>query len=166
MSATDHLARLAEEVREITQPLVDHMNEVDEEIKTKQEELQALRDARSQLRAIVKGIDPALVPPLYKKNGKPKTKPTKKAGSEVAADTLAALTEWVQERREELNGNGGFRAVDIHPREDFTLDGLAHVSRVNKTLALLHDQGVLRLDRWIRGKDLPHRPTGKFYKVI
>ena len=163
--------QLKQDVSELVGPFFDKYNGLDEEIKKREakieevkKEIVELRAARSYLRTIVRNINPDLIPPLHSGrngNGKKKTE-----SQHIAPETKQAIVVWFQSRRDELNGlnpGGGFRPVDIYTREGFPLKS---ESAINKVMRDLHDEGILHLDRWIRGLSYPNKPTGKFYKVV
>lgn len=143
-----HVERLDQELAEITQPLVNHLHEVEVEIEQAKRQLAELTIARRRLTAIVRGINPELAP--TKSNGKAK------AG--ISQTRLDALAVWVQERRDELNGNSGFSAGEL-----FDNGQIAHIikarSGVNIALRVLHDQGVIRLDHVAKN-------NARYFKVV
>jgi phage host-nuclease inhibitor protein Gam len=145
---TSHTERLDQELAEITQPLVNHLHEVEVEIEQTKKQLTELTVARRRLTAIVRGINPELAP----------TKSNGKAKPGISQAKLNAVTEWVQEHRDELNENGGFTAADL-----FDAGRITHIikarSGVNIALRVLHDTGILRLDSV--GSN-----NAKHYKVI
>jgi phage host-nuclease inhibitor protein Gam len=133
---TNHVEQLDYELAEITQPLVDHLHRVEQEIEQMKRQIADLTVARRRLTAIVRNINPELAP-VAKQNG------TAKPGvSQAKLDELAA---YLNENRDELNGNGGFTAGDL-----FDTGRVNHVikarSGVSIALRVLHDHGVLRLD--------------------
>lgn len=154
-TAVDYAARLQQQLASMTQPLVDQYKELDAEIQRREEELKAIRATRSQLRTIVRGISPDLVPHGNRKNGK-KTKKT--SGSlGPSADRIKAFGEWLQEHRETLNEDG-FWASGLVKHPDIEASGIEHQSGISKALNALHEQGLVTLDRIGRGKS-------KVYKV-
>lgn len=162
MSATTHADRIQQELAAITQPLVDHYEELDRDITAMQKDIIDLRKARTQLRNVLRGIDPSLVP-TYHSNGK-KKKPDTQYNNE---ETLGALTTWMQEHRDEINAEGGVHASGIldangkNRRPDFNGAeiGIRNQSKLSAAMRMLHEQGVLRLDHTGNG-------GAKFYKVV
>jgi len=173
MSAVDRLTeptlqeRLAAEIASITQPLVNHFNQIDHEIKSKEKELSELRAARTQLRGVLRGIDPELVPPAYQSNGKKGGKRDRSGQDKnVAAHKLDAFGAWMKEHAETINGQGGIHASGIIDgsgtvRIDYWDPeiGIGNQSGISKALAVLHEQGIARLDHMGNG-------GAKFYKVV
>jgi hypothetical protein len=181
-----HLVRLEEAMSVLIPPLQEQLAEVNKAIEDKkheQEEVAArflielgeLREARRVVTHTLRSINPDLAPPLIvKKNGKVKAKAAKRDRSQslsnqagVGQEKLDRLTRFLQDHREEINANGGMSArtlVAAHPE----LHGLiGHRSSIAKAMKVLHEQGLLVLDRWIQGRardDGSHFP-GKYYKV-
>jgi hypothetical protein len=158
--------QLAAEIASITQPLVAHFNRIDGEIKSKERELSELRAARTQLRGVLRGIDPELVPPAYQSNGKKKDQRNRSGDKNVAQHKLDALLAWFQTHSERINGQGGIHASGIiNGNGVVVIDfwdpeiGIANQTGLSKALVTLHDRNLLRLDHLGNG-------GAKFYKVV
>jgi uncharacterized protein YdcH (DUF465 family) len=175
MSTTEvSVEQLKTEVEALVGPFFDKYNGLDKEIKKREarieeikKEIVDLRGARSYLRTIVRNINPELIPPMHAGRNGNNGKKRKKGKTGFSVETKQAIVVWLQARREELNAmhdDLGFRPTDLYAHENWTL--LRSESAVNKVLRDLHDEGVLALNKWVRGLSYPHRPTGKFYKVV
>jgi hypothetical protein len=164
-----------EKIEEITKQHAKRIEAIRQEreaaIAEVKKEIAGLRDARSYLRNIVRGINPDLIPPMHNgnhgsRNGKPKKKKSGKTGFSVEKrqETIA----WVQSRRDELNAMNdaqGFRPTDIEHHPEWNI--LKSSSAVNKVFIQLHeDFGIVSLNKWVRGRPYGDQLTGKFYKVI
>jgi uncharacterized protein YdcH (DUF465 family) len=170
MTTVDYVEQFNETIAQITQPLVQQYDEINREIEAKereferirkeqQQEIATMRKARTQLRGMLRSINPELAPTISK-NGRPKRNP----GKNVAKEKVDAFAAWLQTRAHEINEAGGIYASGIINsknevvRDDWTVD-IAHQSGISKALVALHDRGVVRLDHTGNG-------GAKFYKVV
>lgn len=150
-----------DELAEIVEPLVKRVATITQEIETAESMLRLLRQKRHRLLGVIRSIDPDKAPSLYASR---KQKLRKGRATNIGMSTLQAFTEWLQERREELNSNGGFRTVDVFGRADFDL--LSAEGSVAAAMRRLHEEGIIQLDHVVKGRNTPDRQTGKFYKVV
>jgi len=167
--------QLKMEVGELVGPFFDKYQGLDQEIKKREarieeikKEIVDLRGARSYLRTIVRNINPDLIPAIHNGNNGSKKKGGWQRGKKsFGAESIQATTVWLQSRKDELNAmhdGAGFRPIDVYSREDWSI--LKSDSAVSALLGHLHDGGILHLNKWVRGKPFPDKPTGKFYKVV
>jgi len=122
--------RLNASLREITQPLVAQLREVELEIEVREGELKELREARQRLVTIARQIDPELAP---------KKVVAKKESAVISDEKVNEVYEWL---RTNMNGDE-FYASGITRREDSP----SSQSQVSKALTVLHERGQIRLVR-------------------
>lgn len=134
--------RLNASLREITQPLMQQLREVELEIEVREEELKELRAARTRMVTIARQIDPTLAP---------KKEPSKPALS-ISQEKVEAMWEWLTQN---VNGDE-FHTSGLLRREDFDL---MSSSQASKALVVLHEQGRIRLVRSGSG-------GAKYFKVV
>ena len=100
------------QIQAVARPLYERLLLLDEEVEQRETELAELKKARTQLRNVVKGIAPELLPE--------QEKPKKKSSDwQPKADRVAAMHEFLLDHREELNGDG-FHAAGLtaqYPKE-------------------------------------------------
>jgi hypothetical protein len=154
----DYLAQMQEEVTRLTQPLLDQYNGLDGEIKKREREIVSMRKARTQMRTMIRAINPELIPV----NGKPKKKGVEGAPS---GERLDAFTDWLRENADEIDARGGVHASGLRNDKGGTewptypQDLIGHQSGISKALQVLHDRGIVRLDHVGNG-------GAKFFKVV
>jgi hypothetical protein len=122
--------RLEKDLKEITAPLMQQLRDIDGEIEGMTEELSELRAHRTKLVTIARQIDPALVP---------KKEQPKKAEQLISDAKVNEVYEWLKEN---MNGDE-FYASGISRRPDAPTSQ----SQLAKSLAVLHQQGRIRLAR-------------------
>jgi len=151
--STTHAERLRLEIAEIAQPLVDHYNEIDRDIRKLQAEIVELRKSREQLRKTIRSINPELIGEA-KPGPRDRTKPHVWG---ISKERIASLGAWLQEHRGELNADGGFHSAGL----ERTYNGQLPIPQygLNKALGALHEQGLIRLDHTGNG-------GSKYYKVV
>jgi hypothetical protein len=137
---------------ELTRMIQAQMDEIEKRI----EELDELRKIRTRLQTMLRAADPTLAP------SKPKATKSKAPASE---EKMESLTRWLQERAATLNENGGFSIATLEEYAD-ELAQFGQMVTVAKMLPVLHERGVLHLDRYVQGRPTAGRPVGKFYKVV
>ena len=176
--AVDHIARVRAQFKDAIGGAVKELATVNQELETAESLVVQLRAQRSELTKMIRGIDKDAAPSLYankKPNGKKPAGPLKGrvlGPNKEARARMDALTDYVQANRDELNADGGFRAIDLEKRADFQAEFPIFISTskggspLSKYLDRLYQGGILHLDRWVRGQDYEHRPAGKFYKVV
>ena len=142
---TDHQTEA--DFSELTEMIQARLDIIEERI----EELNELRKIRTRLTTMLHAANP---------ESKPKSKPK---GSQPSEDLVLKVMEWLQTRRLELSENGGFRVADLIERDDFNLTG---PSSLAKAMEVLHEQGVVTLDHWLKGPSTAGNPRGKFWKVV
>lgn len=135
------------QIAEVVQPLRDQRAQLDVEIERAEAALADLRQARRQLQAVLKTIDPEAP--------KPKSKTRSNMPS---AAKLADLTIWLQEHSKELNSGEGFYASGLDRDYNGSLP-IKGNSSISTALGWLHEQGVIRLVRTGTG-------GSKFYEVV
>lgn len=130
-------------------PLHAQLQTLDTMIEETTAEVYKLRSTRAKLKKALELINPAAVPAKKKEQ-------LSQRDRGVAPATLTGIENWILERKEELNGNGGFSAPELFRDYGF---GLCSDATLNKALGLLHNREVIRLD---------HRGSGgaKYYKVV
>ena len=138
------------QIQAVARPLYERLLLLDEEVELRETELAEMKKARTQLRNVVKGIAPELLP----EPEKPKKRNTNDWTPK--ADKVQAFHEFLLAHRDELNGNG-FHAAGLTAQFKHELP-IAY-SSVHKALNALHDQGVIRLDSTGTG-------GAKFYKLV
>jgi hypothetical protein len=137
--------RLDASLREVTQPLITQLREIELEIKVKEDELKELRAGRTKLVTIVRQIDPELAPKqVYPKKSKSLVP--------VSEDMVKSVFDWLQQN---LNGDE-FYASGLMARDDFNVTS---ASQLSKAMAVLHERGHIRLVRSGSG-------GSKHYKVV
>jgi hypothetical protein len=141
--------RVQEQIMGIVRPLADELRSVESEIVVWETELAELKKARTQLRGVIKGIAPEMLPDEPEK-------PKKKKEWQPKAESALALLDFLHAHRDELNGDG-FHAAGLTAQYPDQLP-IAY-STVHKVLAQLHEQGTIRLDRTGTG-------GAKFYKLV
>jgi hypothetical protein len=135
---TNRAAEVHRELAALVKPLREQVGKLDSEIAVTEAELQSLRAARREAARALSILDPQPAEP------KPRAKRTKGgAPGGIAPATLQAITGWLQEHKDELNGDGGFRARVTAERDDFTICSRA---TFDKAIPVLREQGVLVLD--------------------
>jgi hypothetical protein len=123
--------RLDASLREITQPLITQLREIELEISVREEELKELRAGRLKLVTIARQIDPELAP---KKEVK-----TKKDNL-ISDAKVNEVYEWLKAN---LNGDE-FYASGLMKDERYEVTSQ---SQTAKALAVLHDRGQILLVR-------------------
>jgi hypothetical protein len=159
--STDYVEQFNRAVAEITQPLVEQYENLDRTIKEREVEIVSMRKARTQLRGMLRSINPELVPTVSK-NGKRKQFAKDK---NVAEHKVVRFSEWLQAHAEEINASGGIHASGIINsngtvlHDDWDPEIMNNQSALSKAFQMLHDRGIVRLD---------HRGNGgaKYYKVV
>jgi hypothetical protein len=175
-----YLTRLEEAMSNLIGPLQEQLAEVNRAIERKEQERDAaaarfgaelaeIREARRAITNTLRGINPDLAPSLYKKNGKKKSAKKEQGTSRHGAlgqEKLDRLRDFLQEHRDELNVEGGFKAGMLAERYP-EIDALASRAALQKALSDLHEQGILHLDRWVKGRATADgtKTPGKFFKV-
>ena len=122
--------RLSASLREITQPLVTQLREVELEIEVREAELKELRDARTKLVTIARQIDPELAP----------KKIVPKKDALISDAKVNEVWEWLQAN---LNGDE-FYASGLMKDERYNVTSQ---SQTAKALSVLHERGQIRLVR-------------------
>jgi hypothetical protein len=141
----DYMAELRAEIAEVTGPLVAHLERLDAAIEKSERDLSEMKKARQSLRAVVRGIDPSLVKPLYSTNGKKKT-------THLSKEKLDKATKWLQARRDEINRSEGIYAASIidtkgvQHRDDWDTSITTSGTTLPALFTDLHNAGILRLD--------------------
>ena len=146
---TSIIEQVHEEIAGTARPLATLLEQVESEIAKQESVLADLKHARTQLRAVVKNLDLSLLPE--------EEKPKKKKDWQPKADRAAALHEFLLAHRDKVNGNGGFHAAGLTAM--FPKELPVAYSTVHKVLAMLHEQGAIRLDSTGTG-------GAKFYKLV
>jgi hypothetical protein len=137
--------RLDASLREVTQPLITQLREIELEIKVKEDELKELRAGRTKLVTIVRQIDPELAPKqVYPKKSKSLVP--------VSEEMVKSVFDWLQQN---LNGDE-FYASGLMARDDFNVTS---ASQLSKAMAVLHERGQIRLVRSGSG-------GSKHYRVV
>jgi hypothetical protein len=137
--------RLDKDLRAITAPLMEQLKDIDGEIAGMVKELAELRTHRTKLVAIVRSIDPELVPK--------KVYPAKsKSLVPVSEEMVEAVFTWLQQN---VNGDE-FYASGLMARDDFNVTS---ASQLSKAINVLHERGQIRLVRSGSG-------GSKHYKVV
>jgi hypothetical protein len=154
----DQANKLEGALKDALRPLTDALRIEEERIPKLQAELATARLRRTALVASIRSIDKTAVPTVNKGNARRKGL----TSTEAHRQFLESLTEWLQARKEELNGNGGFRAVELEK-----LAGSPFTSgRASARLNELHSLGIVQLVRHVKGPSAGGHVSGKFYKVI
>lgn len=146
---SDFVTEVEEQIQAVARPLYERLLDLDREIGTREIELGRLKTARTQLRNVVKGIAPELLP----EQEKPKKRDTN--DWKPKAESVSAMQEFLLTHYDELNGDG-FHAAGLTAQYPKELP--VAYSSIHKVLAALHEQGVIRLDRTGTG-------GAKFYKL-
>ena len=120
----------------LVEPLREQVSKLDAEIANRESEVKVLRAARREAAGALRLLDPQPVQPKAKKNG------GKSVGG-IAPATLQAITDWLRERKDELNIDGGFRANAVAERDDYTATSRA---TFQKAIPVLRDQNIIVLD--------------------
>jgi hypothetical protein len=134
--------RLDASLREITQPIVTQLREIELEISVREEELKELRAGRLKLVTIARQIDPELAP---KKEVK-----TKKDNL-ISDERVEMVYTWLTSTQngDEFYASGLTRRPDVPTSQ----------SQIAKALAVLHDRGQIRLTRQGSG-------GSKYYRLV
>jgi len=143
---TTALQQMKETLDRVLAPLSEQLSTVDSEIATQEAELKELKEVRTQIVAILRRIDPSLAPTAKKKP----------EGAPVSEERVREIQEWLLANAEILNANGGITTSSLRERPDFPF---SNKTATSKALIVLHDRGVLRLDRIGRG-------AARYYKVV
>lgn len=117
-------------------PLKEQLVELDAEIARTEEQLGALRQTKRDVVVVLARLDPTSIPTKEKSVGTAKPK-------KVSFESVEVVRNWIDERKTELNSNGGFNATALRKRDDYTI-GYRQQTMVD-VLKHLHDRGYLRL---------------------
>jgi hypothetical protein len=123
--------RLDASLREVTQPLVTQLREIELEIKVREDEMRELVEARRKLVTIVRQIDPELAP---------KKEQPKKKDNLISDSKVAEVYEWLKEN---MNGDE-FYASGLMKDDRYEVTSQ---SQTAKALGVLHDRGEILLVR-------------------
>jgi hypothetical protein len=124
-----------EQLHELATPLRERLAEVDQRITELQEKTSSLREARKRIMTTLRALDPESVPAQAKQTS---------SGLKPSETKVAEIREFLESHRAELNGPG-FSSHDLLELDDW--NGIASHSYTAVILRVLHDRGVLRLDR-------------------
>jgi len=137
-----------EQIAALGAPLREQLQNVEAAYTAKQAELVELRETREQLRRALRALDPSFVVPV-----KSKAKSNGGAKKQVAEETLRRMEAWLREHDGDFPE--GFAASPLSRHLGFAWSQATASAALN----ILHDEGLLRLDR--RGLG-----GGKFYKLV
>jgi hypothetical protein len=125
------------EIESLTRPLTDIVRSLDEQIAEKQREVDELKDARKQASRMLRVADPS-----FEAEQKPGPKPAPYIASESRVKQVQA---WLEAHRDDPLMIEGFTSTWLTKHADW--NGLGSQSYTSQALRVLHDRGVIRLDR-------------------
>ena len=158
------MSALEQEVAKLLAPLRKlHETAMNDE-RLAQAKLDTAREQRREIEKMLRAVDPTFHNP-YAKNGKRQHKGTGVEGYGFTEERLATTVEWLTENAEMLNAmNDGDGFVASRASADFDIPGVRKSqSTLSKMLLVLHDRGVVRLNKvggGVRGG------RAKLYKVV
>jgi hypothetical protein len=128
--------RLERELREMAEPLIAQMREIDRLIEERTNELAELREHAKRLLVIARAVDPEQFAPKPQRN--------RPAEVGVSEETLQRFHAWLLDNSEEINAGTGVYSSGLY--EDPNFDLIKNSSQIAKALRELHNRGLLRLD--------------------
>lgn len=167
MTLEEVLKRADDRLRINVDPLKESYAEIDAEITALETKLSKARAVREEVRKAIRRTDPDFGDDLRKSNGRSNGKVRGSIGTgqrNFSPERLGTLTEWLRENAEWLNEGDGFMATKI--AREHKVPGIASSqSTFSKMLLVLHDQGVVRLNRVGAAEDT-NKGRAKYYKVV
>jgi hypothetical protein len=154
----DEATKLEGALKDALRPLTDALQVEEERIPKLRAELAKAQKRRKALIASIRSVDKSAMPQVNKQTPKQRGLPV----GEQHRVWLEQVTEWLQAHKEELDGNGGFRATDVVE----VVGSPFSSGNASKYLTELHALGVLHLDRYVPGPSSDTRKAGKFYRVV
>ena len=155
MSAVD----LEQEIANLLAPLRELQKVAQREEQEAQAKLDVARTRRREIDKMLRAVDPEAEPFHKQRNGGRPKKTT-----DIGAAKLDAVTEWLQERAEELNamaGGDGFALSEVVEKYGgYDSLPIGYQSGMSKAFRELHERGVLRLSK-VGGMG-----GRKYYKVV
>jgi len=145
-----------DEVEKTLSEILAPTRELEEKLATRIEELEAelseTRLQRSKLKGVLRALDPIYA---AQEQASKERKASDNKRLHVSDELVGRIEKWMRQNVDEVNGNGGVTATDLSREQAI---GAAQ-SSCSKTLQVLHDRGVVRLDHRGRG-------GAKYYKLV
>lgn len=134
---------IAAELHELAAPIRERLKKVEQDIRSAEALMRGLKDGRAQLRTALRAVDPT-----YEPESKPGRKPGGgKSAPLASARAVERMTAYLEASRDEFSNGNGFTSGTLHRRPD----SLFSESYTKAVLDVLHERGVVRLDRVGRG---------------
>ena len=148
MIERDWATEAQEAMRLAALPLIDRLNEVEEQIADHEAVLKRLIEGRRYLKTQINRLVPP--EPAPKKKAKPKARPVAQERLDREAEGYGLVTKYLTEHAAEYGE--GLTAAQLH-RDIRAANGSGTISptRVLRILEDLHETGFLRADRKVRG---------------
>jgi hypothetical protein len=142
MSTPSAVELAQHEIESLTSPLRDLVRGFDEQIQTKQLELDELKDARKRAAAMLRLADPTFEPPkkyATKTSSKTKTHLTQDASE----GSIEAIAGWLEARRAEFEREPFCISSLVRHAE---WNGVGSQATAGRVLAALYERNVIELD--------------------
>lgn len=146
---------IVERLDEYSEPLLQAMKGLLKEARDEKAEARAYLDQATEAeKELVRRI--RLFEPTFEQDHKPGPKGNGGSQKKYAPsdEKVALVRDWLDEHREELNGNGGFTPGAIMEHADYAIASSSYTSTI---LRVLHDRGVLVLAGKGRGNSPIYR---------